>query len=173
MAKSKLKKKKRNSGQTLRQVAALPFRDAAEGGIEFLVLSSRETRRFIVPKGWPIKGRKDWKAAQIEARQEAGVVGEIGRKRIGEYRYWKRLDTHFTLIKVSVYPLKVTRQLDDWPERHERDQRWLSPQDAALLIDESDLADLMLDFARTDAVGKPGKSAKGEDAAPREAEPQG
>lgn len=146
----KAKQRKRLAdGRPLEQVAALPYRLAPDGSLEILVLSSRETRRAVIPKGWPMKNRKDWKSAQIEARQEAGAVGEISRKRLGQYLYWKRFDTHFSLVKVSVYPFAVKRQLSDWPERHERVQSWLSPEDAALLIDETELGAMILDFAQS------------------------
>ncbi|WP_246659542.1 NUDIX hydrolase [Ancylobacter moscoviensis] len=112
-------------------------------------MTSRETHRVVIPKGWPMKNRKDWKSAQIEARQEAGVIGDIGRKRIGQYRYWKRLETHFALVKVSVYPLAVRRQLSDWPERHERAQMWINAEDAALLVDEPELGALIVEFAQS------------------------
>ena len=91
MAKEKIKAKgikkkekvKADSGQW--QVAALPFRYVAPGSLEVLIITSRETGRFIIPKGWPMKGRADPEAAAIEAREEAGVVGKINRKPIGRY----------------------------------------------------------------------------------------
>lgn len=151
MDKVKQRKKRVANGQPLQQVAALAYRCGADGRLEILVLSSRETHRAIIPKGWPIKGRKDWKAAQIEALQEAGVVGDIARKRLGQYKYWKRLENHFALVKVTVYALAVRRQLDDWPERHEREQAWLPAADAALLLDEPELSALISTFAASDA----------------------
>ncbi|MCK0207140.1 NUDIX hydrolase [Starkeya koreensis] len=146
---SKKKAKAADSGRPGAQVAALPFR-VAGGQLEILVLTSRQTRRAVVPKGWPMKNRKPWKAAQIEARQEAGLVGKISRKPIGKYRYWKRLRRTFQLIEVAVFPLAATRQLDDWPERNERAHLWLSAPDAALLVDEPELASLILGFAASD-----------------------
>ncbi len=148
MVKAKQKIKLATAGRVLEQVAALPYRWSAAGELEILVMTSRETQRVIIPKGWPMKNRKDWKSAQIEARQEVGVVGEIGRKRLGQYRYWKRLEAQFVLCKVSVFPLAVTRQLDDWPERHERAHKWLTAEDAALLVDEPDLGTLILEFSK-------------------------
>ena len=112
-------------------------------------MTSRETQRVVIPKGWPMKNRKDWTSAKIEARQEAGVIGEIGRKPIGHYRYWKRLEGYFALVKVAVYPLAMRRQLDDWRERHERSQVWLPAEDAALLVDEPELSALMLEFSQS------------------------
>lgn len=149
MAITKQQKRKASSGRPLTQVAALPFRAGADGRLEILVMSSRETHRAVIPKGWPMKNRKDWKSAQIEARQEAGVVGEISRKSCGRYLYWKRLESHFALTRVTVYPLAVKRQLAEWPERHERAHRWLAPDEAALLVDEPDLGSLILDFAQS------------------------
>ncbi|HSI40264.1 MAG TPA: NUDIX hydrolase [Xanthobacteraceae bacterium] len=139
--------KRRARREPLQQVAALPFRVRPDSGVELMLISSRETRRFVIPKGWPMAGRKSWKAAQIEARQEAGVVGEIGRKKFGSYKYWKRLEGHFALTKVAVYPLEVRRELADWPERNQRYRRWLVADDAALLVDEPELAALILAFA--------------------------
>lgn len=152
MAKQKQIRRRITDGRPLSQVAALPYRVTPAGEIEVLIMTSRETQRVVIPKGWPMKNRKDWKSAEIEARQEAGVVGEVGRKRLGQYLYWKRLDSHFALVKVSVYPLAVRRQLADWPERHERAQVWLPAEDAALLIDEPELGAIMVDFAQSRAA---------------------
>lgn len=152
MAKQKQIRRRITDGRPLSQVAALPYRITPSGEVEVLIMTSRETQRVVIPKGWPMKNCKDWKSAEIEARQEAGVVGEIGRKRLGQYLYWKRLDTHFALVKASVYPLAVRRQLADWPERHERAQIWLPAEDAALLIDEPELGAILLDFAQSRAA---------------------
>jgi hypothetical protein len=149
MVKAKQQRRKVASGRPLAQVAALPYRMSPEGQIEILVMSSRETQRAVIPKGWPMKNRKDWKSAQIEAKQEAGVIGDISRKACGRYRYWKRLENHFALTRVTVYPLLVKRQLAEWPERHERSQMWLTPEDAALLMDETELGVLILNCVQS------------------------
>ncbi|MGN8115711.1 NUDIX hydrolase [Labrys sp. 22185] len=135
------------SGTPLRQVAALPFRRRKGGGIEVLVLTSRQTRRFIIPKGWA-EGPKTWKWAEREALEEAGILGKIKRKPIGQYRYWKRFKSHFGMVEVDVYPLKVENELESWPEETQRLRKWLSPEDAALLIDEPQLVALIRKFAR-------------------------
>jgi len=107
MAKEKVKKteKKAQPQARDRQVAALPFRYVA-GSLEVLILTSRETGRFILPKGWPMKGRDDHNAVAIEAREEAGLIGKVRRKPIGKYSYWKRLGDQFRLVKVDVYPFR-------------------------------------------------------------------
>jgi 8-oxo-dGTP pyrophosphatase MutT (NUDIX family) len=148
MAKEKIKaetkkkeKVKANSGH--RQVAALPFRYTTSGSLEVLIITSRETGRFIIPKGWPMKGRADPEAAAIEAREEAGIIGKVRRRPIGKYSYWKRLADQFRLVKVDVYPLEVTRQLETWPEKQSRQMAWLSPDKAAILVDEPQLITLI------------------------------
>lgn len=149
MAKTSIKKKRPSDGRTLRQYAALPYMRNEAGEVEVLIMSSRETRRAVIPKGWPMRSLKGWKAAEIEAREEAGLVGQISSRSVGQYLYWKRLPSSFVLVKVVVYPLRVTRQLADWPEKHERDRQWVNPQDAATLIDETDLGELIVAFARS------------------------
>jgi 8-oxo-dGTP pyrophosphatase MutT (NUDIX family) len=147
MAQGKIKAKKAiKAAARRRQVAALPVRHTASGSREVLVITSRKTGRFIIPKGWPMKGRSDADAAALEAREEAGVVGKVRRKPIGSYTYWKRLVDEFRLVEVHVYLLKVSRQLETWQEKQSRQMAWLSPTDAALLVDEPQLVALIQDF---------------------------
>lgn len=135
--------RKARKGETVRQVAAVPFRLDADGGLEVMLVTSRETKRFIVPKGWPMKGKSGRKAATIEAEQEAGVVGKTLKEPAGTYSYWKRLSTRFVRVNVVVYLLEVSEELANWQEKKKRQRAWLTPADAALLIDEPDLATLV------------------------------
>lgn len=130
------------SSTRLHQVAALPMRKT-ERGLEICLVTTRETGRWTVPKGWPMKGRKDFDAARIEAEQEAGVIGKPTKKPIGTFEYWKRRETQFDLIEVAVYPLKVTKTLSRWKEDQERQVRWALPQEAAALVNEPQLADIL------------------------------
>ena len=91
------------------QSAALPWRLSPAGKVEVLLVTSRETRRWVAPKGWPIKGLKSFQAAAREAFEEAGVEGEIGRKKLGVYHYDKRLRSgRLQHVRVQVFPLEVT-----------------------------------------------------------------
>lgn len=130
------------SSTRLHQVAALPMRKT-ERGLEICLVTTRETGRWTVPKGWPMKGRKDFDAARIEAEQEAGVIGKPAKKPIGTFEYWKRRDTQFDLIEVAVYPLKVTKTLARWKEFAERKVYWALPQEAARLVSEPQLAEIL------------------------------
>ena len=132
-----------------RQVAALPWRLAAEGEVEVCLVTTRETRRWTVPKGWPMKRLTDRAAARAEAEQEAGVTGKIAKSAIGAYTYWKRLPDRFDFVRVEVYPLRVVAHLEQWKEKGEREVRWLPTDVAARLVEEPDLATLIAGFHPT------------------------
>ncbi|HWA61939.1 MAG TPA: NUDIX hydrolase [Caulobacteraceae bacterium] len=130
------------------QSAALPWRLDDRGDVRVLLITSRETRRWVVPKGWPIKGLKGGDCAAREAFEEAGVVGEASRKPIGAFSYDKRLANGATQhVEVGLYPLKVTEEKDDWPEKGQREKLWASRAEAANLVDEPDLKRLLAEFA--------------------------
>ena len=147
MATAKKKAVRRaKKGQRIRQVAAIPFRLREDGGLEVLLVTSRTTRRFIVPKGWPMKGKSGRKAATIEAQEEAGVQGKALKQPAGTYSYWKRMTNGFVRVDVVVYLLEVTEEMGNWQEASDRQRAWLPPADAALLIDEPELSTLLRDL---------------------------
>ncbi len=126
-----------------RQVAALPLRLAKNGAIEILLVTSRDTGRWIIPKGWTSKRIKDCKAAAREAREEAGVKGKILREAIGTYRYIKRELGNGALIEVRVFLLKVSKRCKRWPEKRERRRAWFDIEDAASRISDPELSILI------------------------------
>lgn len=130
--------------ETRRQVAALPFRRNSDGTFEILLVTSRESRRWVIPKGWPMKGRKPYDAAAREAYEEAGLVGLIGKRPLGFYLYEKRLKNRdAVLCQVKVFPLEVRKQLKHWPEQHEREGRWFTPSEAAEAVAEAGLSGII------------------------------
>ncbi len=140
------------------QFAALPFRIDPEKGLQILLITSRETRRWVIPKGNPIARLTGHEAAANEAFEEAGIEGELLEWPIGHYHYDKVLRSGDDApALVTVYPMKVTRQHYDWPERTQRTIRWLEPRKAAMLVDEPELKDLILNFLPTssDYAGVP------------------
>jgi 8-oxo-dGTP pyrophosphatase MutT (NUDIX family) len=126
------------------QFAALPFQ-IAPAGVRVLLLTSRETRRWIIPKGWPIRGMKAREVAAREAFEEAGLVGRVaGKRSIGSYHYSKRLKEHRErLCRVKVFLLAVERQVDEWPEREQRDWCWVEPTMAAQMVEDGGLAEII------------------------------
>jgi 8-oxo-dGTP pyrophosphatase MutT (NUDIX family) len=126
------------------QFAALPFQ-IAPGGLRVMLITSRETRRWIIPKGWPIRDLKPRDVAAREAFEEAGLVGRIaGERSIGSYHYSKLLKDHREMLcRVKVFLLAVGHQLDDWPEKAQRECCWAEPAKAAQMVEEGGLAEII------------------------------
>lgn len=124
------------------QVAALPVK-GRPGNYRVLLVTSRETRRWIIPKGWPMKGRKDHEAAAREALEEAGVSGRIHKHPMGAYTYEKRLSDGSEPIRVMVYLLEVEREHREWPERAERRRDWVTPRVAIERLEEAGLLEIL------------------------------
>lgn len=128
------------------QVAALPWR-RTETGCEVLLVTSRGTGRWVLPKGWPERNEEPFQAAEREAAEEAGIGGSISRREAGCFYYGKVLPSGLEWrCQVQVYPMEVDRVADKWPERKKRTRRWFAPNDAARLVNEPDLAELIAEF---------------------------
>lgn len=137
----------KGKGRRGRQCAALPF-SWQEGELRVLLVTSRETRRWVLPKGWVEKRLAPHALAAKEAFEEAGVMGEVQRRPIGRYDYLKRGPRErLTACSVRVFPLRVERLLDEWPERRQRQRRWFSPAGAAMAVQEGGLVTLLLELA--------------------------
>jgi 8-oxo-dGTP pyrophosphatase MutT (NUDIX family) len=99
------------------QFAVLPWRSSERGTREVLLLTSRETHRWVVPKGWPMRGRKPADVASREAYEEAGLIGQVvGKRPLGNF-HEKRLAKKEAVICECAFLFRVEQQLDDWPER--------------------------------------------------------
>lgn len=129
------------------QTAALCWRKGKKGK-EVLLITSRDTGRWILPKGWPITGLDGAGTAAQEAWEEAGVKpARIKSKPVGHYHYVKKLDNGMrTPVEATVYPIEVDHLADDFPEHEERKRSWMSPKQAAELVQEPELRELLLGF---------------------------
>ncbi|GAA3864522.1 NUDIX hydrolase [Celeribacter arenosi] len=129
------------------QVAALCYRKG-KNGKEILLVTSRDTGRWIIPKGWQIDGLADHESAAQEAWEEAGVRPEKVRgKPVGTYSYDKRHDDGTaTPVEATVYPVKVKKLEKDYPEVDERTREWVAPKTAAKRVDEPELKAILKDF---------------------------
>jgi len=122
------------------QYAALPYRVSEAGDLEILLVTSRETRRWIIPKGWPMKRRTPWRVAEREALEEAGVEGVIAKTHLGGYHYVKRgPNGEAWPCEVIVYPLEVRHELAWWREGEQRSRRWFAAPRATEAVEEPDL----------------------------------
>src|SRR6476619_1679562 len=123
----------------LKQVAAVAVRRQASGKLEVLLVTSRETRRWVVPKGWAWPEVPDHEAAAAEAWEEAGVRGRILADELGAYPYDKRRDGILLTVRVIADLLEVTEEERTWPEMHERERAWFSLAAAAEAVVEPEL----------------------------------
>ena len=131
----------------IRQVAALPYKTDDQGTVSVLLITSRETRRWVLPKGNRIQGLANHEAAAHEAFEEAGVSGIACPTPLGQYSYWKRRrNGQVKRATVALFPLAVTDQADEWPEQDEREAQWFGLPEAAAAVDEPDLSRLIAEF---------------------------
>jgi 8-oxo-dGTP pyrophosphatase MutT (NUDIX family) len=122
------------------QYAALPFRRRTGQGLEVLLITSRETGRWVIPKGWLLKKLAPHKSAALEAREEAGVIGRINKRPIGAYPYKKLLNDGSTIrCRVCVFALEVEKQLPSWLEQDQRQTKWFNVRKAAKVVKEPQL----------------------------------
>lgn len=127
------------------QYGVIPWRRKPAGGVEILLITSRETRRWVVPRGNPIAGLRSYESAAQEAYEEAGVRGGVEERPIGTYTYGKRRrDGSIVPAAVELFRMLVCEEAADWPERSERERRWFAPAEAAEAVAEPELGDLIL-----------------------------
>jgi 8-oxo-dGTP pyrophosphatase MutT (NUDIX family) len=128
------------------QVAALCWRRSAKG-LRVLLITSRDTGRWVIPKGWPMRHRSDAEAAAREAYEEAGLRGEVSSRSIGIYTYHKVLGPKQSIpVVVRVFPLEAREMLRTYPETGQRRVKWFAPDKAAQRVAEPDLAALIRSF---------------------------
>ncbi len=130
-----------------RQYAALPFVKLRQG-IKICLITSRETGRWIIPKGWPQRGMRPDKLAALEAYEEAGLKGQTARDAIGSFSYVKVMDDGSEAeCDVTVYPMLVEEQAKTWPEKSERKVSWVKLKKAIRLVDDEGLSKLLRKFS--------------------------
>lgn len=127
------------------------MRRAPDGTLLVLLVTTLQTQRWIIPKGWPWPGEQDYTAAAEEAREEAGVLGEPKAVSFGTYTYEKRRSSGLVPVRVTVYLLEVLEELDTWPECERRQRAWFTPGEAAAAVQEPELRDLLLQLQ--DGIG--------------------
>jgi 8-oxo-dGTP pyrophosphatase MutT (NUDIX family) len=147
------------SGRVREQSAAVPFR-MEEGGLRVLLITASTSPRWVIPKGWIEPDLTPWDSAAKEALEEGGVVGAVSPDPLGDYEYTK----YGSPYRVRVYPLRVEKILDKWPEAYRRRRRWVSLEEATELVPDAGLKRLL---ERLPAIVKKGGLGK----APREPHP--
>ena len=132
--------------QKLVQFAAMPYR-LVQDELRILLVTSRDTRRWILPKGRPEKGIPSYEVAALEAFEEAGVSGRVSSRPIGRFSSVKHLRSGREIPTwVQVYLLDVETEHNDWPEMGQRERQWATPDTAAGLVQDNELVTLIHKF---------------------------
>lgn len=154
MARGATRSGRSSDGAKAEQYAALCVRSAelAGGNFEVLLITSRETGRWVIPKGWPMQKKKPYQVAKLEAWEEAGVRGRVSKEPFGHYTYDKKMSRDERLsCLVQVHLLTVSDVEDEFPEQGQRIQKWCSPADAALAVNEPGLQQLIFNLQSHEA----------------------
>jgi 8-oxo-dGTP pyrophosphatase MutT (NUDIX family) len=136
------------------QAGALCFRQSEKKGLEILLITSRDTGRWVIPKGWPENGELPRRAAVREALEEAGVSGDVSGGPLGSFQYDKVETSSSRKLEVMVFAVRVTKQRRQWAEGKERERKWFATQKAVAKVDEPELATLIKTLAKRFARGK-------------------
>lgn len=118
------------------QCGAICCRVERGGRLSVLLVTSRDTGRWVIPKGYLEKKEKPYRCAQREALEEAGIIGKVRKRPLGYYTYMKDNETPLT---VSIHLLRLRNEVSQFPERAQRLKIWVSPAEAALLVEEPEL----------------------------------
>jgi 8-oxo-dGTP pyrophosphatase MutT (NUDIX family) len=140
--------------KTALQFAALPYK-VQDGVLSVMLITSRETRRWVIPKGWPEKDMLPHEVAAHEAFEEAGLKGRVETVPFATFEYLKRLaNQKRKRCTVLVFPMLVEEELDSWPEMHQRKRQWMTPAEASEHVAETGLIEMLQRLAG-EAGGKP------------------
>ncbi len=147
------------------QYAALCYRvQKKANAVEILLLTSRDTGRWVIPKGWPMQGKRAHEVAEREAYEEGGVRGKVQKATIGSYVYQKRMDHGLQITcKVQVHALEVEDLEKNFPEKGERKLEWCDHREAASRVAEPSLKQLILDFGKRMTATPPKPASKAAD----------
>lgn len=142
----------RNRNRNGAKSAALPMRWDGKGTLYVLMVTSRGSGRWVMPRGWLMDRTKPWKTAEIEALDAAGAVGHVGPNPIGRYVETHRsVDGAVEIVEIEVFPMVVERLRSDWRDRHVRRRRWFEAAVASLEVEEKGLSELLLRLAQKPA----------------------
>lgn len=131
------------------QTGALPWRKSDKKVAEVLLVTGRQSGRWIVPKGWPMPGKSLAKAAAQEAFEEAGVRGSVDSKPLGSFRHIKEHVPLGTLeVSIVVHPFAVERELEKWPEHGQRQRKWFTIEQAVEQVDSRELGKIILQLGK-------------------------
>jgi 8-oxo-dGTP pyrophosphatase MutT (NUDIX family) len=132
------------------QSAAFVYEVSPDGRKRVLLVTTRRSRQWSIPKGKACPHLSLAENAAKEAFEEAGVRGEIGNVSVGFFRAAKHVGFAETVIEVWVYPMRATECAEEYPEKGQREVKWVSCREAERLLREPLLVDLCAKLRRGD-----------------------
>ncbi len=133
-------------GKPAEQYAALCYRVVSRDApkLEVLLITTRESHRWVIPKGWAMPERLAHQIAEREAWEEAGVKGKARKKPFGYYTYLKNLNGRKRVPSiVQVHLLEVESMASEYPEKGQRTLQWFAPHQASASVREPELQSLL------------------------------
>ena len=121
----------------------MPCRTRPDGQIEVLLVTGKGSRRWIIPKGWPMPGMTLAEAAAQEAFEEAGVRGPVDPQPLGDFRHEKNVGPADIEVRIVVHAMSVEQELVDYPEARSRERRWFSIAEAVEAVGSAKLGRLI------------------------------
>jgi 8-oxo-dGTP pyrophosphatase MutT (NUDIX family) len=127
------------------QTGALCYR-LRSGKVQFLLVTTRRSGKWMTPKGNLMKGKAASEAAEIEAFEEAGAIGKIKEACVGEFLYRSKSRRSRGPALVALYPMKVKKTFDKFPERKQRRRKWFNRKKAISMVKHKELAQILASF---------------------------
>jgi 8-oxo-dGTP pyrophosphatase MutT (NUDIX family) len=103
------------------------------------LVSSRNGKRWVVPKGCIEPGKSAGEIALQEAWEEAGLVGLLQGEPLGSYVYEK----DGFVCHVILFAMNVTGVVDSYPEAGMRQRIWLASGVAHTRVEDAGLGDIL------------------------------
>ncbi len=128
------------------QFGALCYRFKGQD-LRVLLVTSRKSGLWILPKGWPLDGATPAQTALREAEEEAGAIGKVTGGSIGLYSDVKTLTSNQQVpCVIAIYPIKVKKLLRSYREKSQRKRKWFSLKRAASTVDNPELRQFLKDL---------------------------
>ena len=144
----RLSEKNTFNNKVYKQIGALCFK-IEEKKLKILLVKSRRSKRWVIPKGWKLATMNSRMSVAVEAWEEAGVQGKVSKRPVGFYHYRKSdKNASFFSCEVKVYSLNVLKLKKKFPEMSERKSKWFSCKDASMMVDEPELKKIILKFQK-------------------------
>ena len=127
-----------------------------EGNLSLVLITSKSTKRWVVPKGHIEPNLTAKESAEQEAFEEAGIEGVVSDVTVGSYDYTKHDKEDSNIYRVSLFPMEIQRLHNDWPEANLRARQWMTIPQAVNAVNEETLKLLLKNFGEEMVQSRPG-----------------